>query len=104
MKQLTDIQICKRIAEIEGLDFSVEDYGVFVAEFIPNYNNSESNEYNPLTDKSLWNDLIFKYEVSISFVTCTLLMIRDGVYESNFTDIPSLVRNALLLIIEAHKE
>ena len=111
---LTDLEICKRISEIEGKK-GFEFMGVFVLS--ENYNDavneSHSNsysfspchyEYSPLTDRALLNDLIFKYEVSISFNFCFISVITDKQYEMNFTDIPSLKRNCLLLIIEAHKK
>ena len=60
--------------------------------------------YNPLTDDALLNQLIFKYEISISFNFCLISMITNKQYEMNFTDIPSLKRKCLLLIIEAHKD
>ena len=59
---------------------------------------------NPLLDDALLDQLIFKYEISISFNFCLISMITDKQYEMNFNDIPSLKRNCLLLIIEAHKE
>tara|TARA_R110000796_G_scaffold153558_1_gene270112 strand:+ start:346 stop:678 length:333 start_codon:yes stop_codon:yes gene_type:complete len=59
---------------------------------------------NPLLDDALLNQLIFKYEISTSFNFCLISMITDKQYEMNFTDIPSLKRKCLLLIIEAHKE
>lgn len=116
---MNDLDICKRIAEIDGVEVLgfrgeivlADDYNEVVnlvksgryhpeqvAKLISEYS------YNPLTDDALWQQLIFKHEVSISFVSCNLLMVRDGVFEKNFTDIQSLKRNALLLIAEAHKD
>ena len=107
MSELTDLQICKRIAEIEVEEVTVRfdwddnlrtqlSYGSEFEDRMP--------EYNPLTDDSLLNQLIFKYEISISFNFCLISMITNKQYEMNFTDIPSLKRNCLLLIIEAHKD
>ena len=86
MSKLTDLEICKRIAEING-NFDIDRYA-----------------YNPLTDDALWSKLIIKHEVSISFNFWLVSMITNKQYEMNFTDIPSLKRKSLLLIIEAHKE
>ena len=99
MSELTDLQICKKIAEIEKLN-QVEIRGeVFVS-----HGFSCDRKYNPQTDDALLNQLIFKYEISISFNFCLISMITNKQYEMNFTDIPSLKRNCLLLIIEAHKD
>jgi hypothetical protein len=96
--ELTDLQICKRIADIEKLN-KVEIRGeVFVS-----HGFSCDRRYNPLTDDALLNQLIFKHEISISFNFCLISMITDKQYEMNFTDIPSLKRNCLLLIIKANK-
>ncbi len=48
--------------------------------------------------------LIEKYEISISFNFCIVSMITNKQHELNFTDIPSLKRKCLQLIIKAHKE
>ncbi|QDP67523.1 MAG: hypothetical protein Unbinned5350contig1004_30 [Prokaryotic dsDNA virus sp.] len=114
MIKLTNLQICKRIAEING-DSGHEFMGAFIPSLHFNevvnesHNNSYSfcidrYAYNPLIDDALLNQLILEHEVSINFHFCTLNMVTNKFYEMNFTDIPSLKRNILLLIIEAHKE
>jgi len=102
MNELTDLQICKRIGEIESLngDFGTHLNGAHGRRYI----DGSFKYYNPLTDDALLNQLIFKYEISISFNFCLISMITNKQYEMNFTDIPSLKRNCLLLIIEAHKD
>ena len=98
---MDDLQICKNIAEIEGHktlpwdEYQEGDFYIVI--------DDHGEGYNPLTDRALLNDLIFKYEVSISFNSCLISIITDKQYEMSFTDIPSLKRNCLLLIIEAHK-
>ena len=101
---MNDLTICKKIAEIEGLLVSeyklgTDDLWVHTC----NTRDSSVTLYSPLDD-ALWANLITKYEVSISFNFCLISMITDKQYEMNFTDIPSLKRKSLLLIIEAHKE
>ena len=102
---MNDLEICKRIAEIEHGTAYIDgdDTGNFI-----NLNHPMSDRggemYNPLTDDALWAKLIMKHEVSISFNFCLVSMITNKQYEMNFTDIPSLKRNTLLLIIKAHKE
>lgn len=100
MDKLTDLEICKRIAEIEGfkdirihanncVDVAIGD--------LPTW-----KLYNPLTNDALWANLIIKHEISICFTTCSLTTIKYGYRDSIFHDIPSLKRNSLLLIIEVH--
>lgn len=103
MSNLTDLEICKRVAEIEGVKIDVLGGKVILDEMINNV-RIRLTEYNPITDDALWVNLILKHEVSICFITCSISIIRDGITSFEFTDIPSLKRNALLLIIEAHKE
>ncbi len=100
MSKLTKLEICKRIAEIEGIPLYNK----------PNHmtGNLETvchpyMSYNPLTDDALWVKLIEKYEVSISFVFCKVLINLNGVHERNFSDRLSLRRSAMLVIIAAHK-
>ena len=100
MSNLTDLEICRRVAEIEGYrwDYSVgENKRIMLI-------HEKITTYNPLTDDASWINLILKHEVSICFITCSISIVRDGITSFEFTDIPSLKRNALLLIIEAHKE
>ena len=115
MSELTDLEICKRIAEIEGKEFYLLESGEDTYPMIKAWSDSvfkdkctpkrffESHDYNPLTDDAILNQLIFKYEISISFNFCLISMVTNKQYEMNFTDIPSLKRKCLLLIIEAHK-
>ncbi len=90
---MNDLEICKRIAEIEGM-----------SNLLQYYHDCVDNVFNPLTDDALWVKLIEKYEVSISFVFCKVLINLNGVHERNFNDRLSLRRSAMLLIIRAHNE
>tara|TARA_R110000850_G_scaffold72879_2_gene160053 strand:- start:1157 stop:1486 length:330 start_codon:yes stop_codon:yes gene_type:complete len=103
MNKLTDLEICKRIAEIEKLPHHLEE-GMNDKFINTSTIYGDVCEYNPLTDDALLNQLIFKYEISVSFNFCLISMITDKQYEMNFHDIPSLKRKCLLLIIKAHKE
>ena len=65
MKELTDLEICERIAEIEGLDFPFNAYrgnGLFLY-----LSDDHETEFNPLTDKALCFDLMVKYRITIRF-------------------------------------
>ena len=98
----TDLEVCKRIAEIEGAKETLYSR-VKPKELTAIFDGRTCFNYNPLTDDALLNQLIFKHEISISFNFCLISMITDKQYEMNFTDIPSLKRNCLLLIIKANK-
>ncbi len=66
MKELTDLEICKRIAEI---DLSKECYALQVRgeRLFYCHNNPliEWNEYNPLTDDALCFRLMVKYAIEV---------------------------------------
>ncbi len=106
---MTDLEICKRIAEIEG----ISEY-----RFI-NYCNAEYDDecrlisvdhYNPLTDKALCFDLMVKYDVVYlneeAFADC-----GDGAgpecggyYSTGYGVSTSSPQKAICLaIIEAHE-
>ena len=101
MNKLTDLEIFKRIAEILGASeiLTTRDGSITAV-----FGSRTRFDFNPITDGALLNQLIFKYEISISFNFCLISMITDKQYEMNFTDIPSLKRKCLLLIIKAHEE
>jgi hypothetical protein len=66
MNKLKDLEICKRIAEIEGKILSCEwDCGNNGA-LIGN-GDGDLTEYNPLTDDALCFQLAKKYRVSIDY-------------------------------------
>lgn len=66
MDKLTDLEICKRIAEIEGETVLSEeewfypDSGCLVTDC-----DGCSEEYNPLTDKALCWDLMNKHDITV---------------------------------------
>ncbi len=94
---MIDLEICKRIAEIEGV-------GVFEDRGFQLTRSVSYEQYNPLTDDALCFQLMVKYFVSVDYnhtrltkeyiATCP-----DGYgYNSN----PN--KAILLAIIEAHNE
>ena len=63
---MNDLEICKRIAEIEGFTVSVDvkpSYGGAYANIHP---NNCYGIYNPLTDDALCFQLMVKYKVELS--------------------------------------
>jgi hypothetical protein len=62
MNELTDLEICQRIAKIEGLEISCEwdcgNNGILIGK-----GDGDLEEYNPLTDDALCFKLMIKYKV-----------------------------------------
>ena len=72
MKELTDLEICKRIAEIEGLEWFELDNSKYSKKpdahsiyLNKSENGTYRNRFNPLTDDALMLGLIVKYKVDI---------------------------------------
>ena len=64
MSELTDLQLCKRIAEIE--DYVFDDSGrYFRCELTKRGKVVGYLDYNPLTDDALNHQLMVKYDVEI---------------------------------------
>jgi hypothetical protein len=75
MQELTDLEICQRIAEIEGVKDRIEatmmairqsSYQSIVATGTVTSQQTFDDIYNPLTDNALCLGLIDKYNVSIN--------------------------------------
>ena len=71
MSDLTDLEICKAIAEIEGL----ENYISENKRYCMTRDKSSTRiirhvEYNPLTDDALCFRLVVKYKISIDHDEC----------------------------------
>ena len=73
MTELTDLELCRRIAEIEGIDIlwqeeiTGDDYGIndslmMVTMRHENGRWAMCKEYNPLTNKGLLFDLMVKHK------------------------------------------
>lgn len=97
MKNLTDLEICKRIAEIEGFDFSVNGDHVFYK------CNGWPCAYNPLVDDALCFQLMVKYKLSLIAPEDEQLD-WDCVIRDVLTVDKSPNRAICLAIIEANKE
>ena len=102
--ELSSFEICKRIAEIEGVNIHhIDGSELMIADNEESLRTGydEYCEYNPVEDKVLWADLILKYEVSISFVFCKVMINKNGVHERNFTSNLTLIMNSLNVIIDS---
>lgn len=98
---MNDLEICKRIAEIEGFKF----YSDFDQPQIK-INGGIAN-YNPLTDDALCFRLMFKYKVDIDntkdgvHATCFDIGFKRPLGRYAFDENPN--KAILLSIIEANK-
>ena len=61
INKLTDLQICKRIAEIEGVQYTIENPRFGIEHVQPLYDTELI--YNPLTDDALCFQLMVKYDM-----------------------------------------
>ena len=109
--ELTDLEICKRISEVEGFEYyRLTDQGYMA--FNEGINNSITDRvfFNPLTDDALIKNLMFDYEVTIIWSRKKVMMY----YKPNinplktviidFVDKEHLNKAICLAIIEANKE
>ena len=80
LNDLTDLEICKDIARIEGKkvimgDGSERNTLFFIDGYSEKYGIKLDHKYNPLTDKALCFDLMVKYVVDFFH--------RDGTYSAS---------------------
>ena len=101
---MTDLEICKRIAEIEGLsEHRFRNY--CNAEYDDECRLISVDHYNPLTDKALCFDLMVKYDVRVEPSDCNAWIDNeDGYPEFEIIHYEGTLQKAICLaIIEAHK-
>ena len=128
MDNLTDLEICKRIAEIDGVNVSELN-----GRLIPDCELSEATrfcglsctiqahiyldkiEYSPVTDNALCFELMYKYKVSVSYpeneFECGIVEVLSGntdffitKYTKQFHAGTPIKKAISLLIIERHDE
>jgi hypothetical protein len=116
MNELTDLEICQRIAEIEGVtatvNVAIEAISNQKYNSIFNPNNITSPPtfgeiYNPLTDNSLCFSLMLRHEVSVTYgeyaVNAEILIEKDD-GEHSFSTQAYCPRRAICLAIIKSKE
>ena len=126
---MNDLDICKRIAEIEGLEFYLLESGEDTYPLIKVWSDSvlvgkdipkrffTAHDYNVVTNDALCFQLMVKYEVDVEFsdnsVCCPCGCDEDKKPHKNlkplfacknFTDGGKPNKAICLAIIEAHKE
>ena len=105
MSELTDLEICKRIGEIESLngDFGTHLNGAHGRRYI----DGSFKYYNPLTDDTLCFQLMVKYEVNVDSYLGVTSISSDYTNKPNIAQVSYMdytINKAIwLTIIEAHK-
>ena len=110
MNKLTDLEICVRIAEIEG---AVETlYSTLKPKSLTAvFDNRTSFDYNPLTDDGLISKLMDEYEVCVHYGVGYVFICRKGgsggclsIKSFDVNDKSTRKRAVCLAIIESHKD
>lgn len=110
MNELTDLEICKRIAEIESYKTSVTDAKKGIWASI--YKNDCYDWFNPLTDDALCFQLMIKYAIEVKPPlkgvqknTKVVWSVFNGVddFDNYYLYNESTNKAICLAIIEAHK-
>ena len=97
---MNDLEICKRIAEIEGLKgdkFKKKGFGFGIQ-----YDNY-FRKYNPLRDDAICFKLMVKYECGIINVAKGVFVVQCKMAGTETDENTSINKAILLAIIEANK-
>ena len=101
---LNDLEICKRIAEIEGRTYWSSGHGEGLhLHYVEGNENSRILYYNPLTDDALCFELMIKYKLSLIAPEGEQVE-WDCVISDVLTTDKSPNQAICLCIIEAHKQ
>ena len=107
MSELTDLEICKRIAEIENKGDCFNWFNTFA---IRTEMYAEREEFNPLTDDALCFQLMVKYDCDLisPYRPNNDTHWECQIFTGNCTDVVSIYNDSpnkaiCLAIIEAHK-
>ena len=108
MRELTDLEICKRIAEIENKGDCFSWFNTFA---IRTEMYAEREEYNPLTDDALCFQLMIKYDCDVisPYRPNNDTHWECQIFTDNCADAVSIYdyspnKAICLAIIEAHKD
>jgi len=111
MGDLTDFELCKCIAEIEGHEIPNPDEWYVEDEFFI-IENECSERYNPITDDALCFRLMVKYEVVVNYAMMEVHIIDDNAIEYDngcaalisFNSPDEIPRAILTAIVESNNE
>lgn len=98
MNELTDLELCKQIASIEGetIEHITKEGALFVS-------SNEHEPYSPLTDDALCFRLMVKYEVQLYAEDPGFNVAQCNSWAELYPRHSSVNRAICLAIIEAHK-
>ena len=99
---MTDLEICKRIAEIEGEFTKCEDWSVNMCAQLEFGDGANWKIYSPLKDKALCFELMVKHKIEIEWWGNECATYKDGLSGEIHDTSPQ--RAICLAIIEANKE
>lgn len=98
---MNDLDICKRIAEIEGVDFRVQN-GKVLPENPAKINMSTMTDvYNPLADDALCFRLMVKHQIEVVPAWDRVGTLSGIITVRGYLENPN--KAICLVIIEAHK-
>jgi hypothetical protein len=102
MNELTDLQICQRIAEIENLEHYISENKKYcmTRDKLSTY-VIRHDEYNPLTDDALCFKFIVKHEISIINISEGLFMVQCKMITVDTSDSVNIKKAICLAIIKS---
>ncbi len=105
---MNDLEICKRIAEIEDVDFQIQNKKILPKDPANAIKDKLTDVYNPLTDKALCFDLMVKHKVEVEWCgneCATWIYNEDGYPEYKVLHHDGTLQQAICLaIIEANED
>jgi hypothetical protein len=96
MNELTDLEICQSIAEIEGVELMPYRQGDRTA-----FSAGSQTIYNPLTDDALCFKFIVKHEISIINISEGLFMVQCKMITVDTSDSVNINKAICLAIIKS---
>lgn len=106
MSELTDLEICKKMAGIECIDFRVQNDKVLPEAPAETNIAKMTDVYNPLTDDALCFKLMVKYDVlreGTGTIYFRAVIANHGNYEYYRATAETLNKAICLAIIEANQ-
>jgi selenocysteine-specific translation elongation factor len=104
MKELTDLEICQRIAEIEGVEFRIQNAKVLPDNPAEAITGKLTDVYNPLTDDALCFMLMVKHELSIINISEGFFMVQCKMIIVDTSDSVNINKAICLAIIKSKEE
>ena len=107
MSELTNYELCKRIAEIEGFEVKISSVNPSAVYATKDDGDIYLCDYNPLTKKSILFDLMVKHEVFIDYHVSEVIIVNyetQKSFEVDFGGASDIPRSILECIIFANAD